>query len=141
MARKMGYERVLYYGAAGSQAATQLTRARDVQYENGTSTGEVTAGGDGSAPPIEYHRVATRTAKVTFNMINDTGDTALTALIAAARGGTAVAIYVKDYSGGKGFDGDMILTVTHGAPYKGEQTFDFEGTPTYETREATLNAS
>lgn len=141
MAKKMGFERVLKYGVAGSTAGTTLTRARDVSYETGNSQGETTAGGDGSAPPIETFRVATRTAKITWNMINDTADTALTALIAAARAGTPVAIYYKDYSSGTGYDGDMILTVTNGAPYKEEQTFDFEGVPNNDSRDPSLNAS
>ncbi len=141
MANTIGYERVIYYGVAGSQAGTQLTKARDVNYENGNSQAETTAGGDGSAPPIETFRVATRTAKLTWNMINNTSDTALVALLAAARGGNPVAIYYKDRAAGKGYDGDMILTVTNGAPYKEEQTFDFEGVPNDDSRTPSLNAS
>lgn len=141
MTKYMGYERGFYYGTAGSTAATQLTRARDVTYEVGNSQGEVTAAGAGSSPPIEVFRVATLTAKITWSMVNDSADTALTALLAAARAGTAVAIRLKSATGaGTGYDGDCNISVTQGAPYKGEQTVDFEATPNDELRTPSLNA-
>ena len=141
MTKYMGYERGFYYGTAGSTAATQLTRARDVTYESGNTQGETTGGGDGSAPPIEVFRVATRTAKVTWNMVVDSADTALTAMLAAARTGVPVAVRLKSaVAAGTGYDGDCNISVSQGAPYKGEQTVDFEATPNDELRTPLLNA-
>lgn len=141
MSDLMGFERVLYYGVAGSTAGTQITTARDIKYDIGNSQGETTVGGAGTDAPIETFRVASRTAKLTWNMINRTSDTNLTAIQAAAAAGTPVAIYFKDRSAGKGFDGDVNVTVSKGAPYKGEQTVDIECTPNAESRAPSLNAS
>lgn len=141
MSDLMGYEKYLAYGAAGSQAASQLSTVRDVKYEIGNSQGETTPGGDGSAPPIESFRVTSRTMKLTFTMINKTSDTSLAAMIVAAAAGDPVALYFKDRSAGKGYDGDVNLTASKGLPYKGEQTIDFEATINREAREPSLNAS
>lgn len=141
MAKKMGYEKVLYYGTAGSQAATQITNFTDLDYDIGTETGETTENGDGTSSPIVTKRVTARTATITWTMLNKTTDTSLAALIAAARAGTTVALYYKDYSSGKGYDGDVILTVRNGAPLKGEQTFEFTAEPNDDDRTPQLNAS
>jgi hypothetical protein len=139
--KKMGYEKVLYYGTAGSQAGTQLTIIRDVTYNVTSEKGETTANGDGSTPPITTERVTGITAELGFDMINDSSDASLASMIAAARAGTTVALYYKDYSSGKGFDGDVILEVENGAPYKGEQTFSFTARPNDDDRTPSLNAS
>ncbi len=139
--KKMGYEKVLYYGTAGSQAATQLTIIRDVTYNTTTEKGETTANGDGNAPPIVTERVTARSVELTFDMINDSANASLASMIAAARAGTTVALYYKDYSTGKGFDGDVILEVENGAPYKGEQTYSFTARPNDDDRTPSLNAS
>jgi len=138
---KMGYETYLAYGAAGSQASNQLLYATDTDYDVGVETGETTSRGDGSAPPIVYKRVTSRVPKITFKMTNKGGDTNLAALLAAARAGTPVAIYYKDTSAGKGFDGDVILTSKHLGPLKGEQTYEFSCEANDDSRAASLNAS
>jgi hypothetical protein len=136
---KMGFEGQLFYGTAGSTAATQVTNCRDISYNVDIETGETTTRGDGSAPPIKTERVTGRMVDLSWQMLNKTTDTTLTALIAAAVAGTPVAIRTKSYSSGLGFDGDVILKFKLNKPLKGEQTYDWTATPNDDNRAPSLN--
>lgn len=127
---RMGYEGQLFYGTAGSQAATQVTNCVDLEYNTEPEKGETTVRGAGTSPPIVTERVTALKPTITWRMLNKPADTTLAALIAAARAGTAVALRTKSYSSGTGFDGDCTVSVNHGAPLKGEQTFEFVATAT-----------
>lgn len=129
MAVKMGWQGLLYYGAAGSTAATLLENVRDVKIDLGTETGDTTVRGDSSVPPIETGDVVKRMCGIEWNMINDDTDSALAAMLTAAAAGTGVALRGKDYSSGKGPDADFTLSVTRGEPIGGEQTYDFVAKP------------
>lgn len=135
MATLMGFEGLLYQGTKGSSGSNQITTVRDVNYEFSTEKGETSARGSGSAPPMMSQRVTQIVSKVTFTMINKTSDTNLTAMLTAAATGNPVALRMKDYSAGMGFDGDVILEFKRGEPYKGEQTLDFEAVPNNDLRE------
>ncbi len=124
MAKKMGYQGLIYYGAKGSTATTQILNCVDVNYENSVSTGSTTARGTGSTVPIETGEATALEGKLTFNMIVDTGDTVLIALLAAARTGLAVALRYIRSSGLLGLDADCIISSKEGAPLNGEQTVD-----------------
>jgi hypothetical protein len=144
MPKKNGWEGVLYYGTAGSQGATQITNATDVDYEVGKDYGDTTVRGDGTTIPVADARPTKLSPKITWKMVLSTTDTALTALLANATTTTPtpLAIYAKSYSSGKGFDGDCYLTVKNGQPLNGEQTYEFEATPTTDGgRAPSLNAS
>lgn len=138
--KKMGYESLLYYGAAGATAATQITNCRDVNYNITPQTAPTTVKGSGSAPPIETVRVVGRQAQITWTMLNKSDDSTLTALRAAAVNGTTVALRYLPHSGGTGFDGDVILQCENGAPLGGEQTFNFTATPNDDDRTPALNS-
>lgn len=126
---KMGFEGQIYYGATGSTAATQLLNVKDITYELDHDDGDTTVRGDGTSVPISTGDPVLRKVSITWNMINDTTDTALEALRTAAAAGTGVAIRTKDNAAGKGFDGDVSIKVSNGQPLNGEQTFDFTATP------------
>lgn len=126
MAKKMGYQGLLYYGTKGGTASTLLSNRVDASYDIDVETGSTTSAGDGTTVPINTGEATALTGKVTFNMINDTTDTALTALIAAAATGNPVALRFIRYSGVTGLDADCVIKVTQGAPLKGEQTIDIE---------------
>jgi len=126
---KMGFEGLIYYGAAGSTAATQITNSRDITITIDPEYGETTTRGSGSAPPIVTQTVVALGVSIEWTMLNKTDDTTLDALQTAAAAGTAVALRTKDYSSGSGFDGDVTISVNHGVPYKGEQTYQFTATP------------
>lgn len=130
----MGFEGEIYYGAAGSTASTKLTNSRDINYNLDPEKGDTTERGDGSAPPIVTERVAARVVSIDWTMLNKVGDTSLEALRVAAYAGLPVALRLKDYDSGKGYDGDVTLSVAHGKPYRGEQTYQFTATPNDDQR-------
>lgn len=132
--KKMGFEGEIFYGAAGSTAATKITNSRDITMTYEIEEGATTIRGDGSAPPINTSRVTARTFSIEFEMLVKSDDTSLEALRVAAAAGNPVAIRSKDYASGKGYDGDCILTMNHGAPLKGEQTVRFTAKPNDDNR-------
>lgn len=138
--KKMGYEALLYYGAAGSTAATQITNSRDIKYGTTPKTGETTVRGAGSSPPITTKRVVGFDVQITWQMVDKSDDTTLTALLAAARTGAPVALRYLPHTAGTGFDGDVVLTVDNGAPLAGENTFDFTAEPNDDNRTPLMNS-
>ncbi len=133
MSIKMGFEGEIYYGVAGNTAATKITNSRDVGFNLDPEKAPTTTRGDGTSPPVNTEQVVALSTSMEWNMLNKTDDTTLAALRAAAAAGTAVAFRMKDYSAGKGFNGDVTLSMKHGKPLKGEQSFDFTATPTEES--------
>lgn len=125
--KKMGYEGILYYGVAGSTAATQVTNCRDLSYAFGPVNEDTTVRGSGSTPPIRTSRpVARELRTLSWQMIEKSDDSTLTALKAAAAAGTPVALRTVSRSGATGFDGDVTISCTNGQPLAGTQTWDFE---------------
>ena len=125
--KKMGYEGILYYGAAGAQASTQVTNCRDLNYSFGPVTEDTTVRGSGSSVPIRTSRPVARELKdLSWSMIEKSDDTTLTALKAAAAAGSAVALRTLSRSGATGFDGDCYIECTNGQPLAGTQTWDFK---------------
>lgn len=133
MTKKMGYEGLAYYGAAGSTASTQLTGSRDISYSIDLEKGDTTARGSGSSPPIKVERVCRRAVQIEITFPNESSDTSLEALRVAAAAGTPIALRLKDYAAGKGFDGDCTLSVSMPYPMDGEQVVTFSATPTDES--------
>jgi hypothetical protein len=122
---KSGYEGILYYGAAGSTGSEQVTNCEDLNYDTEPERVETTVRGAGTSPPIVTSKVVALKPTITWSMLLKTGDTTLTALLAAARTGAAVALRTKSYSSGLGFDGDCTLGVTHEMTLKGQSKFNF----------------
>lgn len=123
---RMGFEGKIYYGAAGAEATTLIENSRDITYTFDTEEGDTTVRCAGSGPPIETGRVTVlKVTALSWQMTNTTGDTVLTALLTAAYAGTPVAIRTKDKTAGKGFDGDVYLSVNHQKPLRGEQLVEF----------------
>lgn len=131
---KVGYEFELYYGTAGSTASQKIENSRDADYDVSPTFADTSVRGDGSGPVIESERVAALKPQITWSMIDRSDDTILAALLAAGANGTAVAIRTKDHSSGKGYDGDCNITWRQGAPFRGEQTFEFTATPNSDLR-------
>jgi len=126
MAKRMGYQGLLYHGTAGSSAATLLTKRVDASYDIDVEVGSTTSAGSGTAVPINTGEATALTGKITFNMIHETSDASLVALIAAAATGAAIALRFIRSTGLLGLDADCIIKVTQGAPLKSEQTIDIE---------------
>lgn len=133
---KMGFEGEIYYGVAGSTASTKITNCRDENYNLEKEDGDTTVRGDGSEVPVETMSPVLRRVSIEWTMLNKPADTTLAALLTAAYAATPVAIRTKDRASGSGFDGDCCLSVAHGKPFKGEQTYQFTATPTLESGRA-----
>lgn len=139
ISKRMGFEGILYYGVAGSTAATQLTNTRDITETFDIEEGDTTIRGDGTAAPIKTSRVTARGYEIAFQMLAKSDDASFLALMAAAVAGTPVALRSKLYSSGLGYDGDVILSWSHGKPLKGEQTVDFTAKPNDDNRTPQFN--
>jgi len=136
---KMGFEGLIYYGTAGSTAATLISNSRDISETYETEDGDTTVRGS-SGIPIGTARVTRLNYSLEWTMLNKSSDSTLTALRTAAATGAPVAIRTLDHSGSVGFDGDMIVKMTKGKPLQGEQTFNFSGVPNDDNRAPLLNA-
>lgn len=126
---KMGFEGLAYYGVKGSTAATLISNRVDLSFDVDPQMAPTTVAGAGTAPPVETEGVATIKWSATLKMKNVASDAVLLALRTAAAAGNAVALRLKDYSSGKGYDGDVNVKETFGGNLNGEQTFDFTFTP------------
>lgn len=125
---KSGYEGQLFYGTAGSTAGTQVTNCEDLNYDSEPTKAEQTVRGLGTSVPIVVEKTVAIKPTITWSMFMKTGDTTLTALVAAARTGAAVALRTKSYASGLGFDGDCELGVTHEMTLAGQSKFNFTAT-------------
>jgi len=132
--KKMGFEGKIFYGAAGSTASAEITNSRDISYNMDAEKADTTTRGDGSGPSIVTERVVALPVSIEWTMLNKVGDTSLEALRVAAYAGLPVAIRTQDHASGKGYDGDVVLSVSHGVPYRGEQTYQFTATPNDDQR-------
>lgn len=136
---KMGFESLLYYGTAGSTAATLITNCRDVNHQKEPEYGDTSVKGSGSSPVVVSQRVTAIKHTLTWQMTNKPSDTTLSALLAAQQTGGGVALKYLTHSGGTGVDADFVLSVQNGAPYKGEQTFDFTAVVTEDYNRGVTN--
>jgi hypothetical protein len=136
---KMGWEGRIYYGAAGSTAATQLTNVRDIKLDLDIKEGDTTVRGDSSVAPIETSAVASRVCGVEFDMIRDTTDASLAAMMQAAADGTGIALRLKDHATGLGPDADFNVKLSDEQPLAGEQKISFTATPSRSCGRAPLN--
>lgn len=127
--KKMGFEGQLLYGEPGSTGSTLLTNVTDISITTDKEKGKTTKRGDGSAPPVETESVTVRKWSCEWTMLHDITDTALEALRVAEASGTAVALRMLDHAAGKGFDGDVTLSMADGRPLNGEATLKFTATP------------
>ena len=138
MSTRMGFEGSILYGTAGSTAATVITNSRDIAYNLDPEKGTTTVRGASVDPPIVMERVTSLGITIEWTMLNIDTDSTLADLLTAAYAGNEVALRTLDRSAGKGFDGDVTVSVQHGAPIGGEQTFVFSATPSAESRAPVL---
>lgn len=130
---RMGYEGKAYYGTAGSTAATELTNSRDISFALSTEKGDTTVRGSSGVPKKTSRVTQLSVDDIEIVLLNDNSDTSLEAMRVAAAAGTPVAIRLKDYSSGKGFDGDCVLAFSQPYPLAGEQVVTMTCTPTKES--------
>ena len=127
---KMGFEGLLYYGTAGSTAATLLENCRDITIDLSVNRGNTTVRGDSTSPPIHTEDVTEMMSGLEFTMLNDTADTAFQALQDAAGAGTAIALRGLDHASGKGPDADFTVSISKPLTLEGEQVVTVTAVPT-----------
>lgn len=125
----MGFQGEAFIGTAGSTGATRLSNSTDITLDVDIEEGNTTPRGDSSEPPIDTTAVTIRKWSAQVSMLNETSDTALETFRVAATNGTPIAFRLKDYSSGKGYDGDVNVKYSHAKPLRGEQSLQFTVTP------------
>jgi len=129
--KRAGWERMIYYGNAGTAAATLIEYATDIDVNSPKEFAETTTRGDGTTLPKKTEQVVQLATEVSFKYIYRDGDAVISALIAAERTGTTRAIKVLRYSGGETeFDGDCYFEMNSPGPLTGGMEIEFTCHPT-----------
>lgn len=136
--KRMGYEGIVYYGAAGVTAATQLLNVRDFNEDGTNSRGNTTVRGDSSGPPADTESVTKRVKNIEVTVVFDSTDASVIAMINHANAGTAFALRSKSHASGTGFDGDVTAEVSRPYPLEGEQVVTFQCHPSLDGARAPL---
>jgi hypothetical protein len=109
------HERMLYYGTAGTTAATQVLALVEVSINKSHDYDPTWVRGDGTTIPIMTEQAVMRKCDIKFKLRNEktgTGAAAVAALIAIATHSSnpTIALKVVSYtSGATEFDGDVTL--------------------------------
>lgn len=126
MAKRMGFEGELYWGTAGSTAATLLTIARDVSYKFENTEADISDRGS----IVDVFDVAGVKFSLEFEVNNQNTNAFIAAARAATIAGTAMAFRTKDRSSGWGVDADFIIGVDESQPLRDAQRIKITATPT-----------
>lgn len=122
----MGFEGELYWGTAGSTAATELTIARDVSYKWESTEADVS---DRSSI-IDLSDVAGIKFSLEFEVNNDNSNSFISTMRTAVVAGTAVAFRTRDRASGYGVDADFILSVDESQNLRDAQRIKVTAMPT-----------
>lgn len=104
---KFGFEAKMYYGTAGSSAASELSIVRDVTLNVESTEAETTTRGTGG---FKTYAAGLKDATVEFNMKWDPSNAGFEAIRDAYVGRTAVALKILDGAAGEGLDADFVIT-------------------------------
>jgi hypothetical protein len=132
---RRGFEGQIFYGVKGTTAATLIENRVDFTTDTDPQMAPTTVAGLTTSTPLESEDVVAIKFSATLNMLNKESDAVLQALRTAANTGNQVALRTKDYASGKGFDGDVNVKESYGAPLNGQQTVNFTLTPNNRLRE------
>lgn len=133
--KRAGWEMMVYYGTAGSTAATHIS-ANVTDVDPGVGGWEYSDNpdrGDGTKVPSQDEMPVKRTYAPTFSMIYKDGDTHMAALLAAADANPPVgkAFKIIRHSGGATvLDGDFYINYSSPGPIGDGQVVEFELHPT-----------
>jgi hypothetical protein len=127
MSTRMSLEAKLYFGTAGSVAATLANNVRDLTMPLDPGKSDISS----RASRIAVYGPGMIEASLAWESNWSDNDAFVQALYAAAIAGTAVSLRTKDFATGKGWDADFIITKADTKqPLKEGQKIDFEATPT-----------
>ena len=133
--KRKGHEMVVYYGVAGSTAATQITPNLVDADPGGADFDfvDLPGRGDGSALPLMDEYPVKKNSQPSFSLVYHDSDAHATALLAAADAnppvGKAFAFY-RVASGELAFDGDCWIKYSSPGAIADGQTIEFELHPT-----------
>jgi hypothetical protein len=104
---RLGFEAKLYYGNAGTSAATLLDNVRTVTLNLTKGEADVTTrGADGWKLTVG----TLKDASVEFEMIWNTSDAGFTAIKNSFFNNTLIALKILDGTSGSGLDADFVVT-------------------------------
>jgi len=133
--KRKGHEMVVYYGTAGSTAATHID-ANVVDVDPGGADFDfvdLPSRGDGTALPVMDEYPVKKNAQPTLSMVYHDGDANMTALLAAADANPPVGKafkFLRVASGEVAFDGDCWIKYSSPGAIADGQTVEFELHPT-----------
>lgn len=130
MGVRMGFEGLAFYGPAGAEATSPIPETRDMSVDYGTTKGNTIVREPDGSIPNQTENVTARAWSFSLQVLNDSSDAIITAMLAASYVGSPIALRTKDHAAGKGFNGDVILEHKHGKNLAGEQVIDFTAKPT-----------
>lgn len=132
MADRMGFEGQAFCGTAGSTASTFIEDTRNISSGIQQEYASTKRRSQTGIPKITQKVIALGMEDIEITVLNNDGNSELEFLREAAADGTPVAIRLKDYAAGKGFDGDC--GVSFSSPYEldGEQVVTIKCVPTEE---------
>ncbi len=129
----MGFEKILYIGTAGAQAATQVLDIVNIKVTESVEYGNTIARGDGTTLPRVTKRAVSLEKVVTFNSLNVPDNSNLVTLKAAATHETpasrVISMRVLDLaSGTTEFDCDVDIAIDRDAQLSAEQDHAYVAT-------------
>lgn len=133
--KRKGHEMMVYYGTAGSTAAT-LISANVVDVDPGGDDFDfvdLPDRGDGTIIPQMDEYPVKKNSQPTFSMVYHDGDSHMTALLAAADANPPVGKafkFIRVASGVVAFDGDCWIKLSSPGAIAEGQTVEFELHPT-----------
>jgi hypothetical protein len=121
----------LYYGAAGSTANTLLSTVGDVTVSLKKSETKISS----RASRWALFKGALKEAEISFEVVDDSANSALGTLLGAFMGDTPMAFLVKDAVDGSGLDADFeILGADRDEKLEDAIKYKFTIKPTYVSR-------
>ena len=123
---RKGYEGQIFIGAAGSTGATQLVNRTDISEDRTPEWVETTVAGAGTSIPEKDEEIVSLAHQISFTLIYDSGDAAISTLLGYLNAGTPFALRTKAFSTGTGFDGDVTGSLKTGRQLKEGQKFEVE---------------
>jgi hypothetical protein len=121
----------LYYGSAGSTANTLLNTVGDVTLSLKKSETKISS----RASRWALFKGALKEAEISFEVVDDSGDTALATILTAFMGDTPMAFLIKDAVDGSGLDADFeVLGADRDEKLEDAVKYKFTIKPTFVSR-------
>jgi hypothetical protein len=131
MSVRVSLDAKLYYGTAGSPAATLLSTVGDVTLSLKKSETKISS----RASRWALVKGALKEAEISFEVVDDSADGAMEAILTAFMSDTPMAFFVKDAADGHGLDADFeIIGADRDEKLEDAIKYKFTIKPTYVSR-------